>query len=316
MAWAPTNPSQPIKSYYRGDREVDEECHLSSLHYDLDSKGVATITMNRPDKLNSLSRNMIFEHYLVIEHCKRDANVKALLWTGAGRAFSSGADFVDQSLAHAEDICTGYEKFGKGYMQTEKSRAPNDMALKGLVLAMLSLEKPSVCAVNGITVGGTVNMALLLHDFVIASEEAKFKYPFTSLGLTPEVSSSSILPALVGMPTAKKWIMLGDWFSAHEAKDAGLILSVEPAAEMLPKARSLAERLAASSATIGLQKRAMHGNCYSRISEAMDHENIVIGEAANSPEFFKAMSGFNKKFSKKPMASFNDDASKKPEAKL
>lgn len=299
MSWTPITPSQPIRSYYRGDREVDEECHLSSLHYDLDSKGVVTITMNRPDKLNSLSRNMIFEHYLVIEHCKREANVKALLWTGAGRAFSSGADFIDQTIAHDDEICDGYEKFGKGYMQTEGSRAPNDMALKGLVLAMLSLEKPSICAVNGIAVGGTVNMALLLHDFVIASDEAKFKYPFTSLGLTPEVASSSILPALVGMPTAKKWIMLGDWFSAQEAKDAGLILSVEPAAEMLLKARSLAERLATNSATIGLQKRAMHRNCYYRISEAMDHENVVIGEAANSPEFFKAMMSFNKKFSKK-----------------
>jgi len=315
MAWTPNTPSQPIKSYYRGDREVDEQCQLSSLHFDLDSKGVATITMNRPDKLNPLSRNMIFEHYLVIEHCKRDPDVKALLWTGAGRAFSSGADFIDQSLAHDEDICAGYEKFGKGYMQTERSRAPNDMALKGLVLAMLSLEKPSVCAVNGIAVGGTVNMALLLHDFVIASEEAKFKYPFTSLGLTPEVSSSSILPALVGMPTAKKWIMLGEWFSAHEAKEAGLILSVEPAAQMMTKARSLSERLAQNSATIGLQKRAMHGNCYSRISEAMDHENIVIGEAANSPEFFQAMAGFNKKFSKKPMSDFTD-AKKEPQAKL
>lgn len=302
MTWVPTTPSQPIRTYYRGDREVEEECHLSSLHYSLGEKGVATITMNRPDKLNSLSRNMIFEHYLVIEHCKRDANVKALLWTGAGKAFSSGADFMDQSLAHDEDICIGYENFGKGYMKTEASRAPNDMALKGLVLIMLSLEKPSVCAVNGLAVGGTVNTALLLHDFVIASEEAKFRYPFTSLGLTPEVSSSSILPAIVGMPTAKKWIMLGDWFSAQEAKDAGLILSVEPADQMMPKARSLAERLAENSGTIGLQKRAMHGNCYFRISEAMDHENIVIGEAANSPDFFKAMAGFSKKFSKKPAA--------------
>merc|ERR1712070_1277410 len=202
---------------------------------------------------------------------------------------------MDQSLQHDEDICTGYETFGKGYMQTKGSIAPNDMALKGLVLAMLSLEKPSVCAVNGMAVGGTVNMALLLHDFVIASEEAKFRYPFTSLGLTPEVSSSSILPAIVGMPTAKKWIMLGEWFSAHEAKDAGLILSVEPAAEFMPKARALAERLAESSEAIGLQKRVMHGNSYHRINEAMDYENVVIGEAANSPSFFKAMASFGKK---------------------
>lgn len=258
--------------------------------------------MNKPDKLNALARNMIFEHYLVVEHCKRDDAVKALLWTGAGRAFSSGADFIDQTLDHDEEVCNGYEIFGRGYMRTEGSLVTTDMALKGLVTLMFNLEKPSVCAVNGIAVGGSANMALLLHDFVLASDEARFKYPFTSLGLTPEVSSSYILPAIVGMPTAKKWIMLGDWFSAQEAKDAGLVLSVESAAELLPKAISLAERLAEHSATIGLQKRVLHGNCYPRIGEAMDQENIVIGHAATSPAFMQAMASFSKKFSTKPSA--------------
>lgn len=284
--------SQPIRYYYRGDKEVDEACQLQSIHFRLDTKtGVAEITLNKPEKLNSWSRNMIFEHYLVIEHCKRDANVKALLWTAAGRAFSSGADFVDQTLLHDEEVCDGYERFGKGYMKSPGSDI--DGALKGMVVAMLELEKPSVCAVNGLAVGGAVNFALLLHDFVLLAEGAKFKYPFTSLGLTPEVSSSWILPAIVGMPTAKRWLMLGDWFSAKEVQDAGLSLSVEPVEGLLSKARALAERLAESSETIGLQKRAMHGNGWFRMHDAMDFENKTIGQALQGPGFAKAMASRN-----------------------
>lgn len=299
MAYTPTGPSQPIRYYYRGDKEVDEECQLKAIHYQLDDKGVAHITFNTPQKLNSLSRCMIFEYFLCIEHTRRDPQVKCLLWTGAGRAFSAGADFVDQQLKHDEEIAEGYEKFGRGLMKTPGAEKPfGDMALKGLVLAMMGLEKPSVCAVNGVSVGGSANFALLLHDFVLGAESAKFRYPFTSLGLTPEVASSFALPALVGMPTAKKWIMLGDWFTAQEAKDAGLLLSVEPDAELVPKALALAERLAASSETIGLQKRVLHANTFTRLTEAMDLENRTISVAASSPAFANAMKSFSKKHSK------------------
>eukprot|EP00928_Gymnodinium_smaydae_P057276 TRINITY_DN40541_c0_g1_i1.p1 TRINITY_DN40541_c0_g1~~TRINITY_DN40541_c0_g1_i1.p1 ORF type:complete len:318 (+),score=87.34 TRINITY_DN40541_c0_g1_i1:49-954(+) len=298
MAAVPSTPSANIRYYYRGDKEVDEECQLKSLHFHLDEQGVATITMIETKKLNSWSGNMLFEYFLVIEHAKRDPKVKALLWTGAGRAFSSGADFVDVKVRHDAEIVEGYEKNGKGKMVTPGTPMPVDLALKGLVLNMLGLEKPSVCAVNGMAIGGAANFSLLLHDFVLCDTEAKFRYPFTSLGLTPEVASSFVLPAIVGMPTAKKWIMLGDWFSGQEAKDAGLVYSVESQADLVPKALELARRLAASSETIGFQKRALHGNAWHRMVEAMDSENTVITNAAQSPAFAKAMASFSKKHGK------------------
>merc|ERR1712039_96045 len=115
---------------------------------------------------------------------------------------------------------------------------------------------------------------------------------------TPEVSSSFVLPGVVGMPTAKKWIMLGDWFTAQETQDAGLMLSVEPVAELKGKALTLAQKLAENSETIGLQKRAMHGNTYFRMIEAMDHENRTICAATKAPAFANAMAGFAKKHTK------------------
>merc|ERR1719183_2945638 len=121
--------SQPIKYYYRGDKEVQEEAHLKSMHFHLDDKGVATLTANVPKKLNSWSKNMIFEMLLGLEHCKRDPNVKCLLWTGAGKAFSSGADFVDQKLQHDVEVFEGYQRFGKGHMATVGAAA-GDTALK------------------------------------------------------------------------------------------------------------------------------------------------------------------------------------------
>jgi 2-(1,2-epoxy-1,2-dihydrophenyl)acetyl-CoA isomerase len=296
MATTPTTPSQAVRYYYRGEKEINEVCELKSMHFNLNEEtGVAICTMNAPAKLNSLSRNMIFEMLLIIEHCKRDSKVKALVWTGAGKAFSSGADFVDQKLHHDEEIANGYEKFGKAYM---KSGGSVDMALKCIVVLMLELYKPSVCAVNGLCVGGTANFVLLLHDFVICAEEAKFRYPFTDLGLTPEVGSTFILPATAGMQTAKKWLMLGEWFTGQEAKDAGLALDVTKLDDLMPKALTLAEKLAAKSETIGLQKRVIHQNSYGRYVEAMDNENRTIAEASSSPAFFKAMASFSKKHSK------------------
>jgi len=121
--------------------------------------------------------------------------------------------------------------------------------------------KPSIVAVNGLAVGGAANICLAnCHDLILASEEAKFMYPFAKLGITPEMGSSFLMPLLVGPTKAKRMMMLGEWLSAKDALDMNLVLEVLPAQELMPKAMAMAKTLAANKNqfALGLNKRLMN----------------------------------------------------------
>merc|ERR1711988_749053 len=123
-----------------------------------------------------------------------------------------------------------------------------DPALKCLTLEFWDFPKPSICAVNGLAVGGAVNVAFAnYHDLVISSTNGRFQYPFAKLGVTPELGSSRMIPMLVGMTRGKHMMMVGDWFSAEEAKEMGLLLEVTTPENLMPRAMEMAKDLASKN---------------------------------------------------------------------
>ena len=161
---------------------------------------------------------------------------------------------------------------------------PEDIALKCLTLRFWDFKKPSIVAVNGLAVGGAANFALAnFHDLVLASSAARFKYPFADLGLTPELGSSYMMPMLTGMTNAKKMMMIGDWFSAEEAKAMGLVLEVTQPEDLVPRAIEMATTLAKKNPdALRLSKQVMNGHLRREMDRVMDTENATIKEAVMS----------------------------------
>lgn len=288
-----------IKIYYRGDKEVEEPYVLKTTTFAVDKNGIAVATFNKPKKLNPLTTDLMNEIYFIIEHAKRDSSIKVLVWTGKGRAFSSGASFGAKSTVDQE-IMRGYTDHGVGFMADGVS---TDGALKGVVMAMLKFPKISICAVNGMAVGGSANFALAgLHDLVYASESAKFKYPFTSLAITPEVFSSYMIPRAMGTVVAKEIFFTGKWFSSHEAKGYGLINDVIANEKLMEKVMDVATKLTSSSqSSLRLTKRLINSHMLKpkTANETMDDENSTIMEAMKQPDFRKAVAAFMKRHTKK-----------------
>ena len=163
------------------------ELHAFTYEVDADT-GVAVATLSNPEKLNCISVNQHWEFFAVLEHAARDEDARAVVWIGEGRAFNAGADLGGARTTHIPDhLCDA--------MRARGMAPGTDMVLKNLTLAFWDFPKPSVCAVNGLAVGGGANIALAnYHDLVVCSEEARFKYPFAKLGLTPELGSSLAPP--------------------------------------------------------------------------------------------------------------------------
>jgi len=261
---------------------------LKKIAYELDvSTGVAVVTFNTPKNLNALRTLQVWEMFLILEHAEHDPDVKCLLWTGAGRAFNAGADWKGSDQWEEAEAALGAEVMEAYLARGVGQAAAGDLACKNLTLAFWDFGKPSVCAVNGLAVGGGANMALSnYHDYVICSDKAKFMWPFSRLGLTPELGSSFSLPAMTGILRAKELLMLNEWCSAQKACEIGLCNKVVPHEELFKAAMSVAVNLAASNGTaLRLGKQLMHAHVgRDKLVEIMDRENEIIIEAFTSEE--------------------------------
>ena len=260
--------------------------NLVSIHYDFDPEsGVAVCTLNEPRRLNALTQNQMWEYFLILRHVERDSRVNIVVWTGRGRAFSSGADLSGRAPPPnlPEEVMDWFVEnriFSPGHTDPDRP----DMALKCLTLAFWDFTKISIVAVNGLAVGGAANIALAnYHDFVLASTQARFMYPFSKIGLTPELGSSYILPRIAGMANAKKVLMKGDWFSAKEAKEMGLVSEVLEPSMLVPRAMQLANELSKKNqAALRLGKRLINSHLRKDMDTVMDIENKTIDEAVQA----------------------------------
>lgn len=196
---------------------------------------VAVLRLNRPDRLNALTGDMLLEYITVLDGLDADENVRAVVVTGAGRAFCAGVD-----LARA----------GKNTFAMSADKVHRDIGGR-LNLRIFAMTKPMIAAINGPAVGIGASQTLPM-DIRIASETAKIGFVFARRGIASEGCSSWFLPRVVGVSKALEWMLSGRVFSAQEALDAGLVRDVLPPGEVLPKALELAHEIADNTSAVSV----------------------------------------------------------------
>jgi enoyl-CoA hydratase/carnithine racemase len=213
--------------------------NFDEIIYDVSDR-VATITLNRPDKMNAFTNRMLKEIIAAMDLADADDEVRAIIFTGAGKAYCAGAD-----------LSGGGETFAKGGSDVAaRSGVVRDGG--GLVaLRIFESTKPVIGAINGAAVGVGVTMTLPM-DIRLASESAKFGFVFAKRGIVPEAASSWFLPRLVGISTATEWCFTGRMVSAQDAREARLVRSVHAADDLLPAARAIATEIADNTAPVSV----------------------------------------------------------------
>jgi 2-(1,2-epoxy-1,2-dihydrophenyl)acetyl-CoA isomerase len=219
--------------------------------------GVATIALNRPEKLNAFDATMHEELYDTLGDAAGDEEVRCIVLRGEGRGFSAGAD-----LAQIIENADGDPDLGE-YLRGSYSR---------LVKRMVETPKPIIAALHGPVYGAGVGLALAC-DLRIAAESARFSVAFIKIGLMPDAGVTYFLPRLVGLGRAMEMSMLGDAIGADEAQRIGLINKVTAEDSLLEEAQSFAEHLAAlPTAALGKMKAALHASFEADLESALERE--------------------------------------------
>jgi 2-(1,2-epoxy-1,2-dihydrophenyl)acetyl-CoA isomerase len=221
---------------------------------------IATITLNRPDKLNAYTTEMGEEVTHAFRSLHRDRKVRAVILTGGGRAFCAGVD-LEHLKAHDQ-----------GKSASKGPRLGEEDFLRKLPLEMLDYPKPIIAAINGHAVG--VGMTMVMPcDIRIAAEDAKLGFVFTRLGILPGLGSTHLLPNLVGMARAQELVLTGKKILGKEAAEIGLVNQSAPTDEVLPAARAIAEQMAeVDPIVLAYAKRALHFGASHTMAESMKNE--------------------------------------------
>lgn len=207
--------------------------------------GIATITLNRPDKLNAFNTQMMKDLIAAFDATDADDDVRVVIVTGAGRAFCAGAD-----------LSSGAETFNydaRSEADNAARRVEGAQRDGGGLLTLRIFEslKPVISACNGPAVGVGVTMQLAM-DIRLASDAARYGFVFARRGLNPEAASSWFLPHLVGVQTALEWCYTGRIFPAQEAHERGLVRSLHTPDDLLPAAKALAREIADNTAPVSI----------------------------------------------------------------
>jgi 2-(1,2-epoxy-1,2-dihydrophenyl)acetyl-CoA isomerase len=242
------------------------------------ANGVLTLTLNRPDALNSFTVEMKSALLGALKDAARDRDVRAVVLTGAGRAFSAGQDLKERQGGDVADLGTELR-----------------VRYNPIILAMRRLEKPIVGAINGVAAGAGISVALAC-DIVIAAENATFIEAFSRVGLVPDTGSTWFLPRLIGSARAAEMMFTADPVDAATAERIGLINRVVPPDKLLEEATGLAERLAeAAPLALALAKRALNRTYEMRLEEALDYEAQLQSIAGRSADHKEGVAAFVEK---------------------
>jgi 2-(1,2-epoxy-1,2-dihydrophenyl)acetyl-CoA isomerase len=240
--------------------------------------GVARVTLARPDVLNSLNRPMALELQAAFDEIAARADVRAVLLTGSGRAFCAGQDLAEIAPPDGSPGPAVSEIVAESY--------------NPLIRRILGLEKPVVCAVNGVAAGAGANLALAC-DLVIASRSASFLQAFVNIGLIPDSGGTFLLPRLVGLARAKSLAFLGERVSADQALAMGMIHALAEPGALEAESLALATRLAAlPTRAIGLAKRAFHAELFAGLDAALERERALQGEASQTSDYAEGVRAF------------------------
>ncbi len=205
--------------------------------------GIATITLNRPEKMNAFTVVMMQEMCAAFDAVDADDAVRAVIVTGSGdRAFCAGADLTPDSGGQVFASGSAVESLSDERVRDSGGR---------LTLRIFQCRKPVIAAVNGAAVGIGATMQLAM-DFRLASDTARFGFVFTRRGIVPEAASSWFLPKIVGISQALEWCMTGRVFDAAEALKGGLVRSVHAPGDLLAEAQKLAREIADNTAPVSV----------------------------------------------------------------
>lgn len=245
------------------------------------SNGVATLTLNRPQKLNALNDQLMFALQDMLRELERDDSIRALVLTGAGRGFCSGQDLQSESVGIGGQRVSLGESIRRCY--------------NPIVTKLRRMEKPIIAAVNGIAAGAGASLAFAC-DFRIAADSAVFIQSFSKIGLIPDSGSTFLLPRLIGLTRAFELMVTAGRLAADEALRLGLINKLVTQEELLAAAHLFAGELAAGpTRAIGLTKRAVNKALFSNLEELLEYEAALQEIAGQTSDFQEGVKAFMEK---------------------
>ena len=251
----------------------------SNLLFDV-RDNVATITLNRPDAANAMTRELTPELADAALRCDVDPDVRAVLITGAGKTFCPGGD-LNEFAAHPDDL--------HAYI-TEMATC-----LHTAVSRLRRMDPPFVAAVNGVAAGAGMSLAIAC-DIVLAAESARFTLAYTRVGLTPDGSATYSLPRIVGAKRALDLTLTNRMLSAQEAADWGIVARVVPDGQLLDEARKLAAELASGpTAAFGRTKRLLERAWTETLETQMESEGRVIADSTRTADAREGIIAFLEK---------------------
>jgi 2-(1,2-epoxy-1,2-dihydrophenyl)acetyl-CoA isomerase len=244
--------------------------------------GIITLTLNRPDRLNSFTTRMYREMSNIMNQIKRDDEIKVVILTGAGRGFCAGSDVSDR-------LASRVEKAG------EENRFETLQPVGAVALDIAEVDKPIIGAINGVAVGGGISLALLC-DIRIASEKARFGAVWVNMGLIPDLGATYYLPRIVGVEKATELMLTGDIISADEALRIGLVSKVVPPDQLMPTAKELAAKIAAGpSVAIELIKRGLRRSLNNDLKSQLDYESYAQNVCRKTEDHKEGVRAFAEK---------------------
>jgi 2-(1,2-epoxy-1,2-dihydrophenyl)acetyl-CoA isomerase len=241
---------------------------------------VLRLTLNRPDLLNAFTRDLARELVQALRDAAADDSVRAVLLTGAGRGFCAGQD-----LAEAMPVGDAIPDLGDFVRETWNP----------VISAIRHLEKPVVCAVNGVAAGAGANLAFAC-DIVFASSKASFVQSFAKIGVIPDSGGTFILPRLVGLHRATVMTMLAEKMTAEQAREFGLVYQVTEPEALVDTAFATAAHLATQpTRALGLIKRAFNHSLGVDLDEQLKHEEALQREAGRTADYAEGVRAFLEK---------------------
>jgi len=245
------------------------------------NKGVATLTFNRPSTLNSFNTLMHEEVRQAMKDVRTNKEVRCLVITAAGRGFCAGQDLSDRSVAVTDEAPDLGESVEKNY--------------NPLIRSIMTLEKPVLCAVNGVAAGAGASIALAC-DIVIAARSAKFVQVFCKIGLVPDSGGTFNLPRALGLPRAKGLALLGDKLSAEQAMNWGMIWQCVDDEALMTETLTMAEHLA-TQPTKGLAmiKKLLNDSFSNPLHLQLELEKEAMRTLGQTADYQEGVSAFMEK---------------------
>lgn len=242
------------------------------------ANGVARITLNRPEVYNAFNDGLTYELQDALKQAAKDATVRVIEFTGAGKAFCSGQDL---KAASGQEKRSFFDSLHKRY--------------NPIIRTMRSMPKPIVCKLNGVAAGAGCSLALAC-DIIVASEEAVLVEVFINIGLVPDSGSSYFLPRLTGMAKAFELCSMGSKVKATDALALGLVNKVVPAGQLDEAVKSYTDYYAqAPTKSIGLIKKMLNKSATSSLDDMLDYEAWCQQIAGTSDDYFEGVNAFLEK---------------------